>query len=294
MKTLNTLLIFTSQGNYIYLPAYKLDEQKWKDLGIYIDNIVHIMPNEKIVNVFAIKDFNEDYNVLITTKNGLIKQTKLADFNISRYTKTVKAMKLTDNDQVVSVDIARNYPMIVVFNKRGKALRFRSSEVTIVGTQAGGVRAMNSTCDVACAIYTRNNHDILILTSRGNVKRIKSSDLKLSSRARSGEEVIKEVKSNPNYIVDAHTLSYAHYRDNVDLYITTTKTSLNLKAFDFKYNDNRIGTNVVPQEMGVPLKINLDRHDEVEIFDDEIEIQEVNEDEFDGMKQISIFDEFEE
>ena len=294
ISTLNTLLIFTSLGNYIYLPAYKIDEQKWKDLGVYIDNIVHIMPNEKIVNVFAIKDFNEDYNVLITTRLGLIKQTKLADFNISRYTKAVRAMKLQDKDLVVSVDIARNYPMIVVFNKRGKALRFRSNEVTIVGTQAGGVRAMNSTCDVACAIYTRNNHDILILTSRGNVKRIKSSDLKLSSRARSGEEVIKEVKSNPNYIVDAHTLSYAQYRDNVDLYITTTKTSLNLKAFDFKYNDNKVGTNVVPQEMGEPLKINLERHDEIEIFDDEIEIQEVNEDDFDGMKQISIFDEFEE
>ena len=46
--------------------------------------------------------------------------------------------------------------------------------------------------------------------------------------------------------------------------------------------------------MGEPLKINLERHDDIEIFDDEIEIQEVNEDEFDGMKQISIFDEFEE
>ena len=294
ISTLNTLLIFTSLGNYIYLPAYKIDEQKWKDLGVYIDNIVHIMPSEKIVNVFAIKDFNEDFNVLITTKMGLIKQTKLADFNISRYTKAVRAMKLADKDTVVSVDIARNYPMIVVFNKRGKALRFRSNEVSIVGTQAGGVRAMNSTCDISCAIYSRNNHDILILTSRGNVKRIKTGDLKLSSRARSGEEVIKDIKTNPNYIVDCHTLSYAQYRDNVNLYITTTKTSLNLKAFDFKYNDNKIGTNVVPAEMGSPLKINLERHDEVEIFDDEIEIQEVKEDDIESIQQISIFDEFEE
>ena len=246
------------------------------------------------VNVFAIKDFNEDYNVLITTKNGLIKQTKLADFNVSRYTKTIRAMKLVDKDTVVSVDIARNYPMVVVFNKRGKSLRFRADEITIVGTQAGGVRAMNSTCDIACAIYTRSNHDILILTSRGNVKRIKTGDLKLSSRARSGEEVIKEVKSNPNYIVDAHTLSYAQYRDNVDLYITTTKTSLNLKAFDFKYNDNKIGTNVVAPSLGEPLKINLDRHDEVEIFDEELEAQEVVQDEYDNIQQISIFDEFEE
>ena len=153
---------------------------------------------------------------------------------------------------------------------------------------------MNSTCDVSCAIYSRNNHDILILTSRGNVKRIKTGDLKLSGRAKSGEEVIKDIKTNPNYIVDCHTLSYAQYRDNVNLYITTTKTSLNLKAFDFKYSDNKIGTNVVPSEMGEPLKINLERHDEVEIFDDEIEIQEVKEDEIDTIQQISMFDEFEE
>lgn len=291
VSTLNTLLIFTSLGNYIFLPVYKIDDQKWKDLGIFINNLVAISPNEKIVKVFAIKDFNEDYNVLITTKLGAIKQTKLQEFNVTRYSKSIRAMKLQAGDSVVSVDMAKNYPLIVVFTKKGKALRFKSSDLSFVGTAAGGVKAINSTNHLACAVYTRNNHDVLILTSRGNIKRIKATDLPLSKRYKAGIDVIKEIKTNPHYIMDAATLSYSQYREDVDIMITTENNNFMTKAFNLKYTNTQAGNAVVPDGYKESLRLSVKKIDEVEVFD--IEIDEPYEDEFDDdidSRQLSLFD----
>ena len=297
VSTLNTILIFTSLGNYIYLPAYKIDEQRWKDLGIYINNLVSISSNERIVNAFTIKDFNEDYSILITTKLGSIKQTKLIDFNVSRYSKSLRAMKIVKGDSVVSVDIAKNYPLIVVLTKKGRGLRFKSSDVNLVGTQAGGIRAMNTTNEIACAIYTRNSHDIIILTSRGNIKRIKATDLPLSKRNKAGVEIIKALKTNPHLVNDACTMSYAQYRDNVDIDIATEKANYAIQAFSLKYTSTQAGSPVVPEEVGEPIKLNIQRYDEIDIFDEETASLEVPVDEqtddFD-LHQMSIFDEFEE
>ncbi|MDR4968904.1 MAG: DNA topoisomerase IV subunit A, partial [Acholeplasmataceae bacterium] len=97
LNTLDTLLIFTNLGNYIYLPVFKIDEQKWKDLGIYINNITPIEKNEKIIKVIAVSNFKTDETILLATLQGMMKQAKLQDFEVTRYSKPIKAMKLSDD-----------------------------------------------------------------------------------------------------------------------------------------------------------------------------------------------------
>src|SRR5690606_11078999 len=68
LNNLDTLVLFTNLGNYIYLPVFKIEDQKWKDLGIYINNIVPIDKNERIIKVFSFNNFNRDIQLLLATK----------------------------------------------------------------------------------------------------------------------------------------------------------------------------------------------------------------------------------
>ena len=59
MNTKDTLLVFTSGGNYIYLPVFELTENKWKDEGVHINNVVTLTSEEYIIGALLVKDFKE-------------------------------------------------------------------------------------------------------------------------------------------------------------------------------------------------------------------------------------------
>ena len=105
VSTLDTLLLFTNLGNYIFLPVFKLEEQRWGDLGIYINNIVPIQRDEVIIKTLKISDFKTTQELLLATKSGMMKLAKLSDFEVSRYTRPIRAMRLNKGDELVSVDI---------------------------------------------------------------------------------------------------------------------------------------------------------------------------------------------
>ena len=141
VSTLDTLLIFTNLGNYIFLPVFKLEEQRWGDLGIYINNIVPIQRDETLVKVFKITDFDTTQQLLIATKNGMMKLAKLSDFLVQRYSRPIRAMKLNKGDEVVAVDIDV-LSNIYTVTKGGYALRFKTIELPQYGLQAAGVKSM--------------------------------------------------------------------------------------------------------------------------------------------------------
>jgi topoisomerase-4 subunit A len=74
VNTLDTLLVFTSQGNYFYIPVYKLTDVKWKDLGDHLSSISSLDKgkNERVISVMVVSDFNQTINMLFGTKERLI------------------------------------------------------------------------------------------------------------------------------------------------------------------------------------------------------------------------------
>lgn len=93
-NTLNKLCIFTSRGNYLYLPIHEIPSCKWKDLGKHISNFVTISPDDKAVNAFIISENVTNPEVTMFTREGMVKRTNLNDFIVSRYSKAYTAMKL--------------------------------------------------------------------------------------------------------------------------------------------------------------------------------------------------------
>ena len=103
--TLDTLLVFTSKGNYAYLPVYKIDECKFKDIGKHVSHYVKMEGMEKVVGAVVVKNF-ETYAFIVTaTRNGMIKKTSIPRMDVDRSSKALSCMKLKDNDELISVNV---------------------------------------------------------------------------------------------------------------------------------------------------------------------------------------------
>src|SRR5699024_7517001 len=100
MNTLDTLLLFTDLGNYLYVPVYEIPDLKWKELGKHISNIIKISSDENIIKSIPVYDFNKDKYITLFSKDGLVKRTKLNEFKVTRYSKPMSCMKLKDKDKV--------------------------------------------------------------------------------------------------------------------------------------------------------------------------------------------------
>ena len=201
----DSLLLFTNLGNYLYVPIHKISETKWKDLGKHISTSITLSENEKIVSSLVLKDRNK--NVVLFTKNGLTKQVMLKDFEVTRYSKPLVAIKLKDNDELINVSMAKNEVLFVTNN--GLYLRFNTNEIPVVGTKASGVKGINLSNDYVVYACSLNNQEYLnVFTNYKTIKRVKVTDLVSISRAKKGNMLFKKAKTKDYKIASAYlTLS---------------------------------------------------------------------------------------
>lgn len=217
-NTLNKLIIFTSKGNYIYVPIHEIPVCRWKDLGQHISNIVLLHPGESVVNAFIINEDIENPNVILFTKNGMVKRTDLNEYIVSRFSKTYMAINLKDDDELINASIT--LPHICIVTKGGYYLAYSSEEVTTSGPKAAGVKAINLKDDEVTAglVYEDKDEYLNVFTNKQTAKRVKLEELSIFSRAKRGNLIIKRVKSTNYKITSA--------------YITDTKDVIGIKDGD--------------------------------------------------------------
>ena len=206
-NTLNKLCVFTSRGNYLYLPIHEIPSCKWKDLGKHISNFVTISPDDKAVNAFIINENVTNPEVTMFTHEGMVKRTNLNDFIVSRYSKAYTAMKLKDTDEVVNVCITK--PNVLIVTKTGYYLNYMASEIPLSGPKAAGVKGINLKDDnvISGICYSEKDEYIDIFTNQKTAKRVKLSELNMLSRAKRGTTLIKKVKSTNYEIIKAFSTS---------------------------------------------------------------------------------------
>lgn len=206
-NTLNKLCVFTSRGNYLYLPIHEIPSCKWKDLGKHISNFVTISPDDKAVNAFIINENVTNPEVTMFTHEGMVKRTNLNDFIVSRYSKAYTAMKLKDTDEVVNVCITK--PNVLIVTKTGYYLNYMASEIPLSGPKAAGVKGINLKDDTVISgiCYSEKDEYIDIFTNQKTAKRVKLSELNMLSRAKRGTTLIKKVKSTNYEIIKAFSTS---------------------------------------------------------------------------------------
>lgn len=203
MNTLDTLLLFTDLGNYLYVPVYEIPDLKWKELGKHISNIIKISSDESIIKSIPVYDFTKNIYITLFSKHGLVKRTKLDEFKVTRYSKPMSCMKLKDGDRVVSV-CDNNGSEVFIATKNGYGLRYKTDEISVVGIKASGVKAINLKDDeVVSGILFDEAEYVTLITANGTGKRVKINEFELLTRARRGVLLVRDVKTNPYRILKA-------------------------------------------------------------------------------------------
>ena len=217
-STKDSLLLFTNLGNYLFVPIHIIPETKWKDLGKHISNTTMIKEQEKIIASLVLKDKNK--NVTLFTKNGLTKQVPLKDFEVTRYSKPMTAIKLKENDELINADISKEEVLFVTSN--GLCLRFNTNEIPIVGSKASGVKGINLKDDYCIYASPIKNEEYLnIYTNYKTIKRLKLSDIIPISRAKKGNMLFKKAKTKDYKILFAYlteTKDINLYKIDTDIY----------------------------------------------------------------------------
>ena len=272
MKTTDTLLVFTSFGNYLYIPVHTIFDIKWKDIGKHVSNLVPLQEEEEIVTALPVSNFDEKKDIVIATKLGMIKQSSLADFKLTRYSKPTSCIKLKDDDRLICAFYGEKSEIFIETNK-GYGLWFTKEEIPVVGIKAGGVKAITLKDDYVVSVLNFNTDDnnyLAIVTDKGTGKRMHLKDFDKTTRARRGLLTIRDVKTNPYHVVAAFFL--------------TAKEELGLKNGEitfFKGSDltiaDRYSTGSTLRKGGIDSAFKVAGLNDINKEEEEIELLEVEE-----------------
>ena len=204
-STLDTMLLFTNLGNFLFIPIYTIPDMKWKDIGKHVSNLVPLSDGEEIISCIKVVNFENDLDITLASQDGMIKRTKLSEFKLLRYNKPVNCMKLKDNDRMISAFMSK-YNNIFVSTRNGYGLWYDITEIPIVGLRTSGVKSINLKDDSVASVNNFDTIDyISLITDKKTGKRMKLGEFEKSSRARRGLMILKEVKSNPYHVLKTFT-----------------------------------------------------------------------------------------
>ncbi|RZT22633.1 DNA topoisomerase IV subunit A [Fictibacillus sp. BK138] len=206
LNTTDTMLMFTNKGNYIYLPVYEMPEIRWKDMGQHLASIVGLDKDEKLIKAFPVKEFKEDQFLIFFTKQGMAKKTELSQYKATRYNRTLMAVKLKGDDEVVDVSLTNGNQDVFITTHFGYGLWFHEEEISLVGQRAAGVKGINLKAGdhLVSGFALPENPEtaqVLVATQRGAMKKMKITEFDKTSRAKRGLVMVRELKSNPHRIV---------------------------------------------------------------------------------------------
>ena len=212
VNTLNHVLMFTNKGNMIYRPVHEITEMRWKDTGEHLSQTIGLDADEFVLHVEVLKSLKADGKFVIATKEGLIKQTKLADLQPGRTYRSRASMYIklkTPTDEVLTVEFVNDDQprQVLAITHGGYGLRYDLSEVSVLGAKAAGVKNMDLRDDYLSAVKLVNDDAVIgIITHRGAFKQMKVNEIPQTTRARRGVQVLRELKRNPHRVAAVVTI----------------------------------------------------------------------------------------
>ena len=187
-STHDYMMFFTTTGRAFRLKAYEIPEASRTAKGTAIVNLLQLAQGEKIAAVIPVKDYNADQYVLMATRNGLIKKTKLAEYSNIRKT-GIQGITLKEDDELIDVRLTDGSTSIVMVTAKGLSIRFDEEEVRAVGRTSMGVKGINLGKDdkVIGMEPIENEKDyILAITENGFGKRTEVEEYRQQARAGKG------------------------------------------------------------------------------------------------------------
>ncbi len=189
-STHDYIMFFTNAGRAFRLKAYELPEASRTAKGTAIVNLLQLSQGEKIAAIIPVHDYKEPLYVLMATKNGLIKKTKLEEYSNIRKT-GIQGITLKDEDELIDVRLTDGNSSIVMVTTNGLSIRFAEEEVRAVGRTSMGVKGIALAKDdkvIGMEPIQDEKDYILAITENGFGKRTEVEEYR--QQARSGKGVL--------------------------------------------------------------------------------------------------------
>ena len=218
-STHDFILFFTTKGRVFKLKAYDLPEASRTAKGTAIVNLLQLDQDEKIKAVIPVKKFKDDLNVLMATKNGLVKKTALSEYSNIRKTGII-GITLKDDDEIIDVRITDGKSDVILVTRTGLSIRFNEEEARPVGRTSMGVKGINLAKDDYVIgmepITSEKDNYILAITENGFGKRTEVEEYRAQSRAGKGILTYKTTEKT------GHIIGIKVVTDNDDVMIITS------------------------------------------------------------------------
>ena len=186
------LMFFTNFGRAYRMKAYEIPEAGRTARGTAIINLLQLQPGEKISAVIPVKEWDETNYLIMATRDGIVKKTKMQDYSNIRKTGLL-AISLREGDELIEVKITDGNDDVILITKNGMSIRFHETDVRTTGRVSMGVIGMNMDEDdeVVAMQLDRQGEYLLIVSENGYGKRTLTSEFHVQNRGGKGLKCYK-------------------------------------------------------------------------------------------------------
>ncbi|MBS5794636.1 MAG: DNA gyrase subunit A [Clostridiales bacterium] len=201
------IYFFTNKGKVYRIKTFEIPEAGRTAKGTPIINLLQVESGEKITAVIPVKqnknneEIDKDEYLIMTTKKGVIKKTKISMFNNIRKMGLI-AVNLREDDELISVKKITDGKQMFLATKLGMSIKFNQEDIRELGRNATGVKAitLNEDDEVVASEVIEKNKKILIVSEKGFGKCTSSDEYRLQSRGGKGLKTYKITERTGNVI----------------------------------------------------------------------------------------------
>ena len=186
------IMFFTNYGRVYRLKTYEIPEGSRTSRGVAIVNILQLNPGEKINAIIPIKDYEENQNLFMVTKRGIVKKTNIIEYSNVRKN-GLAAINLRDDDELIEVKVTDKDTEIFLVTKYGMCIRFKETDVRATGRTSMGVIGMNlsSEDEIVGMQLDHQGDSLLIVSENGMGKRTYLDEFTVQKRGGKGVKCYK-------------------------------------------------------------------------------------------------------
>ena len=185
--THHTILFFTNRGRVYQLKAYEIAEASRQAKGTAIINLLQLQAGETITAIIQVKEFNPEAFLFFATKKGIVKKTRLVEYQ-NLHKGGLNAINLDEDDDLIGVKFTSGSHDIILGTKWGMAIAFSEDDVRPMGRVARGVKGikLNDGDEVIAMDSLRQNSEVLTVTADGLGKRTEAEEYRVQTRGGKG------------------------------------------------------------------------------------------------------------
>ncbi|MGB3729481.1 MAG: DNA gyrase C-terminal beta-propeller domain-containing protein, partial [Thermodesulfobacteriota bacterium] len=194
----NYVLFFSNLGKCYWLKVHEIPEAGPTARGKALVNLLNLAEGEKIAAVLPVVEFNDDQSLIMATKNGVVKKTKLSAYSKPRVGGII-ALNIRDDDELIVAKLTSGHDEILISSHYGQAIRFKEEDVRDMGRTATGVRGIRLDKGdkvVSLEVIENSEAQILTVTEKGYGKRTLVSEYRITGRGGKGVITIKTTGKN--------------------------------------------------------------------------------------------------